>query len=216
MHAATIWFACFQFIIFHVRLQGSEKRNCGWWYQGCEIQSLQFYPFHFLPQNSGKCNCRTGGVIFVQICNISCTCGKSNYIFFLCRFPFPTSKHEKMYVWGVGSLFNSCTCSTSHAPAAIWFACFQFLFSMSHFKVRENEIVGGGIKVVKFSLFSSTLFISYLKTPENVIVGLGVSYLCKFATSRAPAASQITFSSSVVFLFPPQNTRKCRCGVYVL
>ena len=58
--------------------------------------------------------------------------------------------------------------------------------------------------------------ISYLKTPENVIVGLGASYLCKFATSRAPAASQITFSSSVVFLFPPQNTRKCTCGVLVV
>ena len=76
--------------------------------------------------------------------------------------------------------------------------------------------MGGGIKVVKFSLFSSTLFISYLKTPENVIVGLGASYLCKFATSRAPAASQITFSSSVVFLFPPQDTRQCRCGVLVV
>ena len=112
---------------------------------GCQIQSLQFYPYQVLPQNSGICNCRTGGVIFVQICNISCTCGKSNYIFFLCRFPFPTSRHETMSVWGVGSLFNSCTCSTSHAPAAIWFACFQFSFSMSHFKVRENEIVGGGI-----------------------------------------------------------------------
>ena len=87
---------------------------------------------------------------------------------------------------------------------------------MSHFKVRENEIVGSGIKVVKFNLFSSTLLICYLKTPENVIVGVGVSYLCKFATSRAPAASQITFSSSVVFLFPPQNTRKCRCGVLVV
>ena len=86
---------------------------------------------------------------------------------------------------------------------------------MSHFKVRENEIVGGGIKVVKFNLFSSTLLISYLKTPENVIVGAGVSYLCKITTSRAPAASQITFSSSVVFLFPPQNSRKCRCGVLV-
>ena len=94
---------------------------------GCQIQSLQFYPYQFLPQNSGICNCRTGGVIFVQICNISCTCGKSNYIFFLCRFPFPTSKHEKLYVWGVGSLFNSSTCLTSHAPATIWFACFQFL-----------------------------------------------------------------------------------------
>ena len=110
----------FSVYLFHVPLQGSEKRNCGWWYQGCEIQSLQLYPFHFLPQNSGKCNCRAGGVIFVQICSISCTCGKSNYIFFPCRFPFPTSRHETMSVWGVGSLFNSCTCSTSHAPATIW------------------------------------------------------------------------------------------------
>ena len=38
--------------------------------------------------------------------------------------------------------------------------------------------MGGGIKVVKFNLFSCTLFISYLKTPENVIVGAGVSYVC--------------------------------------
>ena len=70
--------------------------------------------------------------------------------------------------------------------------------------------MSGGIKVVKFNLFSSTLLISYFKTPENVIVGAGVSYLCKFTTSRAPAASQSTFSSSVVFLFPPQSSRKCR------
>ena len=63
---------------------------------GCQIQSLQFYPSNFLPQNSGKCNCRGWGVIFVQNYSISCTCGKSNYIFFLCRFPFPTSKLEKM------------------------------------------------------------------------------------------------------------------------
>ena len=63
---------------------------------GCEIQSLQFYSPHFLPQNSGKCNCRGWGVIFVQNYNISRTCGKSNYIFFLCRFPFPTSKLENM------------------------------------------------------------------------------------------------------------------------
>ena len=88
-------------------------------------------------------------------------------------------------------------------------------FSMSHFKVQENEIVGGGIKVVKFNLFSSTLLTSYLKTLENVVVGAGVSYLCKITASRAPVASQTTFSSSVVFLFPPQNTRKCRCGVLV-
>ena len=110
---------------------------------GCQIQSLQFYPSHFLPQNSGKCNCRGWGVIFVQKYNIPCTCGKSNCIFFLCRLPFPASKLEKMYVWGVGSLFN--TCSASHAPATICFTCLQFRFVMSHFKGRENEIVGGGI-----------------------------------------------------------------------
>ena len=62
---------------------------------GCQIQSLQFYPSHFLPQDSGKSNCRGWGVIFVQNYNISCTCGKSNYIFFLCRFPFPTSNSRK-------------------------------------------------------------------------------------------------------------------------
>ena len=106
-------------------------------------------------------------------------------------------------------MFNiSCTCDNL-------ICMFSVFFSMSHFKVRENEIVGGGIKVVKFNLFSSTLRISYLKTPENLIVGAGVSYLCKITASRAPAASQMTFSSSVVFLFPPQNTRKCRCGVLV-
>ena len=63
----------FSVLLCHVPLQGSEKRNCGWWYQGCEIQSFQFYPSHFLPQNSGKCNCRGWGVIFVQNYNISCT-----------------------------------------------------------------------------------------------------------------------------------------------
>ena len=72
------------------------------------------------------------------------------------------------------------------------------------------------VYVVKFNLFSCTLLTSYLKTPENVIVGAGVSYLCKITTSRAPASSQITFSSSVVFLFPPQNSKKCRCGVLVV
>ena len=43
-----------------------------------------------------------------------------------------------------------------------------------------------------------------------------MSYLSKITTFRAPAAIQITFSSSVVFLFPPQNSRKCRCGVLVV
>ena len=93
---------------------------------------------------------------------------------------------------------------------------FSFYFPW-HFKVRENEIVGGGIgcQIQSLQFYPSRL--SYLKTPESVIVGAGVSYLCKITTSRAPAASQITtFSSSVVFLFPPQNSRKCRCGVLVV
>ena len=62
---------------------------------GCQIQSLQFYSPHFLPQNSGKCNSRGWGVIFVQNYNISCTCGKSNYMFFLCRFLFPPQNSRK-------------------------------------------------------------------------------------------------------------------------
>ena len=80
--------------------------------------------------------------------NISCNCGKSNYILFLCLFPFPTAKLVKLEVWavwGAGRLINACTCSTSNAPATICFACFQFLFSMSHFKTRESDCVGGGM-----------------------------------------------------------------------
>ena len=61
---------------------------------GCQIQSLQFYSPHFLPQNSGKCNSRGWGVIFVQNYNIHLR--QVNYMFFLCRFPFATSKLEKM------------------------------------------------------------------------------------------------------------------------
>ena len=83
---------------------------------------------------------------------------------------------------------------------------------MSHFKVRENEIVGGGIKVVKFNLFSSTLLTSYLKTPENVIVGAGVSYLCKIATPCTCVKSNYIFFLCR-FPFPTRNSRKCRCGV---
>ena len=90
---------------------------------------------------------------------------------------------------------------------------FDFPCPTSRFGKMKLWVV---VQVVKFNLFSSTLLTSYLKTPENVIVGAGVSYLCKITTSRAPAASQITFSSSVVFLFPPQNSRKCRCGVLVV
>ena len=92
---ATIWFACFQFLfsMSHFKVRENEIVGGG---IGCQIQSLQFYPSHFLPQDSGKCNCRGWGVIFVQNYNISCTCGKSNYIFFLCRFLFPIAKLEKM------------------------------------------------------------------------------------------------------------------------
>ena len=68
---------------------------------------------------------------------------------------------------------------------------------MSHFKVWENEIVGGGIKVVKFHLFSCTLFISYLKTPENVIVGAGVSWCVErvHELNKLPTPHTYTFSS---------------------
>ena len=69
---ATICFACFQFcfVISHFKVRENESVGGG---IGCQIQSLQFYPSHFLPQNSGKCNCRGWGVIFVQNYNISCT-----------------------------------------------------------------------------------------------------------------------------------------------
>ena len=107
-------------------------------------------------------------------------------------------------------MFNiSCTCGNL-------ICMFSVFFSMSHFKVRENEIVGGGIGCQIQSLqFYPSHFLPQ-NSGKNVIVGAGVSYLCEITTSRAPAASQITFSSSVVFLFPPQNSRKCRCGVLVV
>ena len=87
---------------------------------------------------------------------------------------------------------------------------------MSHFKVRENKIVGGGIKVVKFNLFSSTLLICYLKTPENVFVGAGVSYLCKFTTSRCTCGKSNYIFFLCRFPFPTSKSRKCRCGVLVV
>ena len=110
---------------------------------------------------------------------------------------------------------NSCQLSPSHAPVNSTYICFSlsFLLPTSRFGKMKLWVV---VQVVKFNLFSSTLLISYLKSPENVIGGAGVSYLCTITTSRAPAASQSTFSSSVVLLFPPQNSRKCRCGVLVV
>ena len=98
-------------------------------------------------------------------------------------------------MWGVGSLFNSCTCSTSHAPAAIWFACFQFIFSMSHFKVRENEIVGGG----------------------NCRTG-GVIFVQIYNISCTCGKSNYIFlTSQVIFLFNTSRQRDtCRCGVLVV
>ena len=86
---------------------------------------------------------------------------------------------------------------------------------MSHFKVRENEIVGGGIgcQIQSLQFYPS----HFLPQDSGKCNCRGeVSYLCKITTFRSPAASQITFSSSVVFLFPPQNSRKCRCGVLVV
>ena len=106
-------------------------------------------------------------------------------------------------------MFNiSCTCGNL-------ICVFSVFFYMSHFKVQENEIVGGGIGCQIQSLqFYPSHFLPQ-NSGKNVIVGAGVSYLCKI-TSRAPGASQTTFSSFVVFLFPPQNSRKCRCGVLVV
>ena len=62
---------------------------------GCQIQSLQFYPSHFLPENSGKCNCRDWGVIFVQNYNISCTF--SSFVVFL--FPPQTRENVGVGCW---------------------------------------------------------------------------------------------------------------------
>ena len=118
-------------------------------------------------------------------------------------------------MWGVGSLFNSCSCSTSHAPATIWFACFQFLFSMSHFKVRENEIVGGGIGCQIQSLqFYPSHFLPQNSGKCNCR-GRGVIFVQNYNISCTCGKSNY-ISSSVVFLFPPQNSRKCRCGVLVV
>ena len=101
----------------------------------------------------------------------------------------------------------SCTCQFN-------LDLLQSLFSIANFKVRENEIVGGGIGCQIQSLqFYPSHFLPQNSGKCNWRAG--VSYLCKITTSRAPAASQITFSSSVVFLFPPQNSTKCRCGVLV-
>ena len=112
-------------------------------------------------------------------------------------------------MWGVGSLFNSCTCSASHAPATICFACFQFCFVMSHFKVRENESVGGGIGCQIQSLqFYPSHFLPQNSGKCNCR-GWGVIFVQNYNIS-------CTCGSVFVFLFPPQNSRKCRCGVLVV
>ena len=59
---------------------------------------------------------------------------------------------------------------------------------------------------------------SQIVNPENVNKRGEVSYLCKFTTSHVPAASQITFSSSVlgtgdvhVTNLPPLLNHLCAC-----
>ena len=92
---------------------------------------------------------------------------------------------------------------------------FNFYFPCPTSRFGKMKLWGGGIGCQIQSLqFYSPHFLPQNSGKCNSRAG--VSYLCKITTSRAPAASQITCSSSVVFLFPPQNSRKCRCGVLVV
>ena len=120
-------------------------------------------------------------------------------------------------MWGVGSLFNSCSCSTSHAPATIWFACFQFLSSMSHFKARENEIVGGGIgcQIRSLQFYPSHFLLQNSGKCNCNCRGWGVIFVQNYNISCTYGKSNYIFFLCS-FPFPPQNSRKCRCGVLVV
>ena len=165
---------------------------------------------------------------------MSCTLRQANYIFFLCLFPFPTSRLGKMKLWvvlqvvkfilfssalfisylktpanvNVGGRISYCLCkfTTCHAPAAGKLHFLPLSFSFSHLKTRENEIVGGGIGCEIHSV-QLCPFHFLFKTPANLNKGGRISYcLCKFTTCHAPCGRQITFSSSVFVLFPPQDS----------
>ena len=69
---------------------------------GCEIHSVQLCPFHFLFKIPANLNKR--GVGFHIVCaNLQHVMHlrQANYIFFLCLFPFPTSRLGKMKLWVV-------------------------------------------------------------------------------------------------------------------
>ena len=152
----------------------------------------------------------------MQHYNISCTCGKSNYIFSLCRFPFPPQNSRKCRcgVLVVCSIHAHVQHLMHLRQSDLHVFSFYFPCPTSRFGKMKLWVVVSRLS----NSISSVLPFSFLIFPtsklRNVIVGAVVSYLCNI-TSRAPAASQITFSSSVG-LFPPQNSRRCRCGVLVV
>ena len=105
---------------------------------GCQIQSLQFYPSHFLPQNSGKCNCRGWGVICVQNCNISGMCGKSNYL-----FPPQNSRKCRCGALVVCSIHAHVQHLMHLRQSDL--RVFSFYFPCPTSRFGKIEIVGGGI-----------------------------------------------------------------------
>ena len=201
----SLFNSCTCSTLSHFKVRGNEIVGGG---IGGQIQSRQFYPSHFLPHNSGKCNCRGWGVICVQNYNISSTCGKSNYL-----LPPQNSRKCRCGVLVVCSIHAHVQHLTHLRQSDL--RVFSFYFPCPTSRFGKIEIVGGGIGCQIQSLqFYPSHFLPQ-NSGKNVIVGAGVSYLCKI-TSRAPGASPTTFSSFVVFLFPPQNSRKCRCGVLVV
>ena len=153
---------------------------------------------------------------------MSCTLRQANYIFFLCLFPFPTSRLGKMKLWvvlqvvkfilfssalfisylktpanlNVGVRISYCLCkfTTCHAPAAG--KNYIFFLCLCPFPTSRlgKWNCGWWYRLSKFILFSSALFTSYLKTPADFNVGGRISYcLCKFATCHAPAAGKLHF-----------------------
>ena len=170
---------------------------------GCQIQSLQFYPSHFLPQNSGKCNWRGWGVIFVQIFNISCTCGKSTFSSSVaCLFPPQNSRKCTCGVLVVCSIHAHVQHLMHLRQSDLHVFSFDFPCPTSRF--GKIEIVGGGIDCQIQSLqFYPSHFLPQNSGKCNCR-GWGV--IC--------AKLQHLVHLRQVKL--PQNSRKCRCGVLVV
>ena len=151
--------------------------------------------FLFPPQDSGKLNC--------------------GWWYRLSKFMLFSSALFISYLktpanLNVGGRISDCLCkfTTCHAPAAGKLHFLPVSFSFSHLKTRENEIVGGGIGCEIHSV-QLCPFHFLCKTPANLYKGGRISYcLCKFITCHAPCGRQITFSSSVFVLFPPQDSGK--------